>query len=343
MNHRPAAHRIPRPLAFASRLVETAIERNLVEAAGSIAFRLFLSTLPLLVFVGFALGQLARRRGINALLDPISELVPAGAVGLLRAELTHLSHTNGPALAPLSVLGFLWMTSSGAHNLLNVFAMVFQTARRPWWKQRLHSLGWTVLAVALAVGFGWARVTLDLRLHPEASAPIASIVVPGAVERAHRTAWRRHTGERLSPITTTAPSPAAAPPAPPARRYGRPERSPLERLLTVLVLGALGTSLLAGFYRFATPPSGVGRRRTWPGACVAMGVWLVASGVFSAWAATLDRYAVFYGSLAAVAVLQLWLFFAALALLVGGLLNAQLQSDEAYRAEARRSRPSMRP
>jgi membrane protein len=40
---------------------------------------------------------------------------------------------------------------------------------------------------------------------------------------------------------------------------------------------------------------------------------------------TLTNYAVFYGSLAAVAVLLVWLWLASLAILVGAELNAQLE------------------
>jgi len=54
-------------------------------------------------------------------------------------------------------------------------------------------------------------------------------------------------------------------------------------------------------------------------------VWLVISSVFGLYVKSLAEYAVFYGSLAAVAVLLVWLWLTSLAILVGAELNAQLE------------------
>jgi membrane protein len=53
-------------------------------------------------------------------------------------------------------------------------------------------------------------------------------------------------------------------------------------------------------------------------------LWAAISGLFSYYVATIARYATLYGQLAAVAIFLLWLWLLALALLIGGEANAQL-------------------
>jgi membrane protein len=66
-------------------------------------------------------------------------------------------------------------------------------------------------------------------------------------------------------------------------------------------------------------------RRVLPGAALAVVLWLVISWAFGLYVSTLAEYAVFYGSLAAVAVLLVWLWLTSLAILVGAELNSQLE------------------
>ena len=84
-------------------------------------------------------------------------------------------------------------------------------------------------------------------------------------------------------------------------------------------------TLLAGFYRTAfdqpasrRPPS------VWPGTLGAVVSWLVVSWGFGAYAASIANYALYYGGLAAVAVLLVWLYLTSLSLVVGAEVNAQL-------------------
>ena len=71
------------------------------------------------------------------------------------------------------------------------------------------------------------------------------------------------------------------------------------------------------------PPGVV--RRAWPGAIVALTAWLVVSWGFGVYVTSLGRYALFYGSLATVAVLLVWFYLTSWALLIGAELNAQLE------------------
>ena len=87
------------------------------------------------------------------------------------------------------------------------------------------------------------------------------------------------------------------------------------------------TLLLAGFFRIAVSRPGV-RRRVWPGAIFSVGIGGFASYAFGYYARALARFAMFYGSLAAVAIALAWLWIWCAALLTGAELNAQFESVE---------------
>jgi membrane protein len=101
--------------------------------------------------------------------------------------------------------------------------------------------------------------------------------------------------------------------------------TPREQVLAAGLLLAAGVSLLAGLYRFAVVhPPGV-RRHVWAGALAAVAFWLAVSWAFGAYAVSIADYAVYYGGLAAVAVLLMWLYLSSLSLIVGAEVNAQLE------------------
>jgi membrane protein len=61
-----------------------------------------------------------------------------------------------------------------------------------------------------------------------------------------------------------------------------------------------------------------------PGAIFAVVVWLAASGLFAVYTSNFASYNKTWGSLAAVIVMLTWLWISALALLIGGEINAEL-------------------
>jgi len=68
-----------------------------------------------------------------------------------------------------------------------------------------------------------------------------------------------------------------------------------------------------------------------PGGILAAAIWLVASQGFAFYVSSFGKYAATYGSLAGVVVLLLWLYLTALALILGGELNAELERQSAAR------------
>lgn len=97
--------------------------------------------------------------------------------------------------------------------------------------------------------------------------------------------------------------------------------------LLLALLAVLGVGLFALFFYVASPRPGV-RRRIFPGAVLSVVAGSAISGAFAFYAGHLGRFALFYGSLAAVAVTLAWLWLVCLSVLVGAELNQLLENGE---------------
>jgi membrane protein len=315
-------------LLASRRFVEGLRAHNALEAAAAIAFWFFLSLLPLLVLLGFLVGQVARSRGVDALLTPVLDVAPGTAEDILRRELGRMAGSTA-SVAPLGVIGFLWTASSGLHNLMDVFEIAAKVEPRPWWKQRVIALGWVLLGLATACLLAWLLVNVDSVMHaddPPAPAPMVASVTPIA--------------SSVPTVSIGAPPPSAHPldhlvshPAAAAshatstlkRRFTEAMHTPTEQLIATTLMLGFGMLLLAGFYRFAVEhPTGV-RRRVWPGTFTAVASWLAVSWGFGLYAVSMPSYAIYYGSLAAVAVMMIWLYLTSLSLVIGAEVNAHLE------------------
>ena len=125
------------------------------------AFHFFLSLVPVLVLIGFVLGQVVRQRGVDALLGPAIETAPDAVEQIVREELARMAGASASSIAPLSVLGFLWLAATGTHGLMDAFEVAAGAARRAWWKKRVIALIWVASTlVALAV-LGWGMIRID--------------------------------------------------------------------------------------------------------------------------------------------------------------------------------------
>jgi membrane protein len=117
---------------------------------------------------------------------------------------------------------------------------------------------------------------------------------------------------------------------------------PASRLL--IELGrwpALALVLIVGLsilYRYAPNRA----RPTWHwlsvGGVVATLLWLIASAGFAAYAASFGNYNKTYGTLAGFVVFMLWVYFSALAILLGAELNAELERRAGSSAKPRAPR-----
>ncbi len=75
-------------------------------------------------------------------------------------------------------------------------------------------------------------------------------------------------------------------------------------------------------------------RELWPGAFLAMLLWLLASSAFALYVANFGSYASTYGSIAGVIIFLVWMWISNLALLVGATFNVELSRSGTLISEA---------
>lgn len=313
------------------RLGHGLVLHDVLLAAAAMAFHFFLSLLPLLVFVGFVVGLIARRRGVDAVLSPVLDNLPATAAAVVKTEVQRLAGAGGATLGPVAALSFLWVASGGTHGLINAVETVVGARRRSWLRKRLLSLAWVLASLAAFALAAFAIVKWDALIHPPESRPFVTVHAANSplasstsVTTSSPSSSRRSLTSPTAPIAHTQQKDNPAPETP-RRRRARIVRSTGERLLALSLSVLFATAVLATFYRVAVSHSKRVTRRVLPGAMVAVVLWLVISWAFGIYVSSLAEYAVFYGSLAAVAVLMVWLWLTSLAILVGAELNAQLE------------------
>lgn len=99
----------------------------------------------------------------------------------------------------------------------------------------------------------------------------------------------------------------------------------LFKLLTWFLALALGTTVFAIIMRYAPDRRPAKWRWLTPGSVLATVLWVVVSFGFSLYVAYISDYNATYGSLSAIVVFLMWLYLSAYGVLLGGLLNAEIE------------------
>lgn len=119
-----------------------------------------------------------------------------------------------------------------------------------------------------------------------------------------------------------------------ARTYGLGPTFPLawKILQWPVVLGCM-IFAFALIYYFAPDF----REQAWqwltPGAAIGVALWLLVSIAFRVYLHFFDSYSATYGSLGAVIILMLWLYFTGAAVLIGGEINSEIEHAAAKQGE----------
>ncbi len=268
------------------RVVKGLFKHHAFDHAGTMSFYFFLGSIPLLVFVGLLVGNIVQEQGAERLAAPFYDAMPAVAADLFRNELRKIGDASATSIAPLSLLGFLWLTTNGVHNLMDVFEILLGTRPRRWFRQRLIAFLWVMAFVAVIAAATWILLLVNGVTTSVGGAPHLPVLLRSISDFLAR-GWQR---------------------------FG-----------VLLVFGGMATVGLAAFYRTAVSHPRAVRRRVWPGTFVALAAWSLVSWAFGTYVKTIAHYAVYYGSLATVAVVLLWLYLTSLSFLVGAEVNAQLE------------------
>jgi membrane protein len=282
-----------------------------LDSAASMAFNFFLSLIPLLVLVGFVLGHLVRTNGVDVFMAPVLDAIPKTSADLVAHELQRMAGARAESVAPLGVLTFFWLASSGVHHMMSVFEKAVRASPRRWIKQRAIALACVVAGLASTGLASWCVFEADAIVHRESPrVPQLSFSWNGRSESARVPGSGIHESRSI---------------------HGQKKalmhfvHRRLENLSALAFAVVFGVSCLSAFYRYAVEHPAGHRRRSWPGAWAAFAAWLVVSWAFGNYVISLGEYAVYYGSLAAVAVLLLWLYLTSLSLLLGAEVNAILE------------------
>jgi membrane protein len=107
------------------------------------------------------------------------------------------------------------------------------------------------------------------------------------------------------------------------------DRLPLPDLVTIAVrwlrwplIAGVAVAAMTMLYRLG--PAHARPKRSLPGAIVATVLWLIASALFSWYVSSFGSYNETYGAVAAMAVIMMWFWLSAFAVLIGGEVNAEL-------------------
>ena len=110
------------------------ITRDTLQAASAMAFDLFLAAIPMLALAGWLFARLSQ--GSDAVLTSASllvDLTPSEVRSLVWLQLGQFSVS---AVAPVALLGALWLASSAFNTLMAVLEVTVGAERREWWKRR---------------------------------------------------------------------------------------------------------------------------------------------------------------------------------------------------------------
>ncbi len=92
--------------------------------------------------------------------------------------------------------------------------------------------------------------------------------------------------------------------------------------------------LMVAVLYWASPNAKQGLRWIIPGAVIAIGAWLAASGLFALYVANFSHYNKVYGSIAGLIIFLIWLWLTNTAILFGAEFNAELERGRAIAAGA---------
>ncbi len=256
--------------------------------AGYMAFSMFLSLFPFLIFVTAMAALAIGMEDVDAALDFMFDALPSDVANVLEPVAADTIHARvGGAPLTISLFGALWVASNGIEALRAALNRAYaQTENRSWIYRRLQSFG-LVFAASLAFVFLAILVPFWPSLVELLTAPLKML--------------------QGLPIKAAVRDLAALPYLT-LMRYG----------LAALVLG------IAIYAAHRILPSGDPEAPIWPGVIFTILSWLAGGALFSVYLAYIPSYSLTYGTLGGVIVSLFFFYISAAIVILGAELNAAL-------------------
>jgi membrane protein len=128
---------------------------NVASAANAMAFDAFLSMIPLIAITGWVLNRLHARG--DKVLPTLLGMAPQAVSRLAGTEFLRLSAGGAAAVPPISLVVFMWVTSSGIATAIGEFEVIFAAPARGYWVRRALAMGWVIGSLIV---FGFVAVEL---------------------------------------------------------------------------------------------------------------------------------------------------------------------------------------
>jgi membrane protein len=126
--------------------------------AAEMSFWVFLSLVPLAAVAGLVAARLAMSH--QPLEGTFLSSVAPEARRMIDTQVESLARWNGGKIAPVALVTFLWLASSGVHSIFDALEVQSETTR-PWWKKRLLAVATCVCLSAGVALLGLFAVGFD--------------------------------------------------------------------------------------------------------------------------------------------------------------------------------------
>lgn len=279
---------------FLTRVWTRSEEDEILGRSAQLSYYFLLALFPLLLFVitlfGYMNGAGSHLR--DKLITYLSNVMPDSAFQLVVATIDQITEARSGGKLWFGLLAALWAASSGLNALAQALNAAYDVPEtRPWWKVRLISIGLTVAIAVLIIS------ALLIVLYGGRFGNFLAILV--------------NEGSAFTLVWKIFQWPIA------------------------LAFVFFAFSLI---YQFAPnvsaprrgsrlPPSDMRRRWLSPGVLIAIILWLLVSLGFRLYLHFFNSYSATYGSLGAVIILLLWFYLTGAAILLGGEINCELESE----------------
>ncbi|HKU76713.1 MAG TPA: YihY/virulence factor BrkB family protein [Pyrinomonadaceae bacterium] len=262
---------------------------NVFGRAAELSYYFLLALFPFLIFltsiIGLVLGSGTGTR--HALFDYLGRIMPPSAYQLISNTMYEVSESTGGGKLSFGILAALWAASNGLGAITESLNTAYDLEEtRPWWKQRLTSIGLTMALSIFIIG------------------ALVLVVAGGRIAE-----WL-------------------------AAHYGFGPVFPLAwKIIQWPAVLACMTFAFALIY-YVAPDF---RKQSWqwltPGSVIGVVLWLLVSLGFRVYLHYFNSYNATYGSLGAVIILMLWLYFTGAAVLIGGEVNSEIENAAAKQGD----------